>query len=174
MARRYCYLDACTVASWCCAPVSAVPIDLECGRVLDQLLADADVVVALSELTLVETHDVLSKLLRSTDPSTSQYDVAWFEQALGRVMALLGSRRVEVVASPPKAAEHALVLVTVASRDHGAKLKAWDAVHIITASGWARSLQNRVALVTADSDFEKFLALEGHFSALLDLEQITA
>ena len=83
------------------------------------------------------------------------------------------NRRVTVVASPPKAVEHALVLVRVASRYHGTKLKAWDAVHIITAAGWARAIGDRVTVVTADGDFRRFFDLQGHFSALLDLEQVT-
>lgn len=125
----------------------------------------------MSELTIIESHDVLSKLLRSTD--APQFNNAWFEQSLNRIMGLLASRRVTVIAPPPKAAEHALVLVTIASRDHGAKLKAWDAVHIITAAGWARALGQRVTVVTADRDFQRFFDLQGHFSTLLDLEQVT-
>lgn len=170
MTGRHYYLDTCTTVGWCCAPVlSALPIDVACGAVVDRLLAE-DSVVGLSELTIIESHDVLSKLLRSTD--SRHFDNAWFEQSLDRVMDLLASRRVTVIAAPPKAIEHALVLVTVASRDHGTKLKAWDAVHIITAAGWARATEERVTVVTADSDFQRFFNLQGHFSALLDLEQV--
>lgn len=172
MTSRHYYLDACTTAGWCCSTVGgAPPIDLACGGVVDALLARNDSVVGMSELTIIETHDVLSKLLRSTD--SPHFDNAWFEQSLDRVMDLLANRRVTVVASPPKAVEHALVLVRIASRDHGTKLKAWDAVHIITAAGWARAIGDRVTVVTADGDFQRFFDLQGHFSALLDLEQVT-
>jgi hypothetical protein len=167
------YLDACTTAGWCCASVAeALPIDVACGAIVDGLLARDDSVIGVSELTILESHNVLSRLLRSTD--APHFDNAWFEGSLDRIMAHLASRRVTVIASPPKAAEHALVLVTVASRDHRAKLKAWDAVHIITAAGWARALGERVTVVTADGDFRRFFDLRGHFSALLDLQQVTA
>lgn len=172
MTSRHYYLDACTTAGWCCSNVGgALPIDIASGAVVNGLLARKDSVVGISELTIIEMHDVLAKQLRST--GSPQYNNAWFQQSLDRVMDLLANRRVTVISSPPKAVEHALVLVTVASRDHGTKLKAWDAVHIITAAGWARTIGDRVTVVTADGDFKRFFDLQGHFSALLDLEQVT-
>lgn len=150
----------------------ALPIDHASAATVEALLARDDVAIGISELTIIETHDVLSKRLRSPDPVHLEFDGSWFDGSMNRIMGLISSRRVSVIGSPPKAAEHAMVLVRVASRDHGIKLKAWDAIHIITAAGWSRALGRRVTVVTADHDFQRFFDLRGHFSALLDLEQV--
>lgn len=169
---RHRYLDSCAVVSWLCSVVpDCEPIDVKLGGVVQTLLDDTSSTLGLSELTLVEVHDTLAKLLRSSEQTS--FDVVWFESAMDRLMDALAAGNFTVVRPPPKVVEHAMALVTVASRDSGARVKAWDATHIVTAAGWTRELGQRVEVVTADSDFKRLMDLQPHFGSLLDLQLVS-
>ena len=92
---------------------------------------------------------------------------------MSKIMTEVKSASLKVVAVPPKASEHAMLLVTLATRDHGLKFKAWDATHLITAANWARSLGEPVTIVTADADFQRFIDRHSHFRAFVDLNLVT-
>lgn len=166
------YLDTCAVVGWCCAEASSVsPIDAACSVTVDSLMQSSTSTPAISELTLIELHDTLAKLWRSSD--SPQFDEAWVATSMTKVMSAVESLALDVVEVPPKAAEHAMLLVTLATRDHGLKFKAWDATHLITAASWARSLDRQVTIVTADSDFKRFLDRHAHFKTFVDLRLIS-
>lgn len=68
-----------------------------------------------------------------------------------------------MVSVPPRAAEHAMILVTIATRDHGSAFRVWDALHLLTAAAWAYAIRSVVGLTTTDRDFERFISLFPHF-----------
>jgi len=121
-------------------------------------------VLGVSSLGLVEFHNVLARNWRSTDAVDSQYDQAWVESEQDRIMRAIISRRIVIVATPSKFEEKALVLVKMATRDHGMALGAWDAVHLVTAVAWSFDLQNPIDLWTTDAHYDRFLGLYTHFS----------
>jgi hypothetical protein len=168
----YHYLDTCALVGWCCADVSPVnDIDQACADTVDSLLSDANASVAISELTLVEVHDTLAKLWRVSD--APQFDEAWVIRSMRKIFGAIEADTLGVASVPPKAAEHAILLVTLATRDHGLKFKAWDATHLITATNWAHEVGSPVAIVTADSDFRRFLDAHGYFSKFVSLTLVT-
>lgn len=166
---RHYYLDTSVVVSWSCAAVeSPSAIDTICAERIEALLADESIRIAISELTLIELHDTLSRLWRDT--AKKQYDESWTKASMSMVMEAIAVGRLEIISPPPKASEHAMLLVTLATRDHGLKFKAWDATHLITASGWAHQLDEPVVIVTADADFDRFLSNCADFRAVIQLE----
>ena len=169
----YHYLDTCAVVSWCYANTSlANSLDSACSAALNSLLATPTSKVAISELTLIEWHGSLARLWRDT--AARQIGEEWVRSSMAKLMKEIASEALKVIAVPPKAAEHAMLLVTVATRDHNLSFKAWDATHIITAAAWARSVGEKVTFVTSDKAFEKFLDKYGYFRNLVNLNLITA
>lgn len=166
------YLDTCTLVGWCCADTSSAnSLDYACSAALDRLLVSSTSRVAISELTLIELHNTLAKLWRTSN--ASHFDELWVASSMKKVMAKIASDALEVVAAPPKATEHAMLLVTLATKDHGLGFKAWDARHLITAAGWARGVGEQVRIVTSDKDFKRFFDAFDYFRQLVDLVLIT-
>lgn len=103
-----------------------------------------------SELTLLEFHTNVTTNLRS---DISQFDHEWWERAVAVVMSDLASGRIQVLEAPPKAAEHVMSLVTVATGKRKRALRAWDAMHAVVAARWAEDIDHSVEILTSDSDF---------------------
>jgi hypothetical protein len=129
--------------------------------------ADPDVRVALSEHTLLEFSGVLTQRVGMGEFPDCTED--WYERSFGAVMGAIANGDIEIVPVPPKAAEHAIVLRRIATRDYGIAFRVWDALHLITATGWADALQLSVELWTADSDFRRFLDHFSYFEAYVTL-----
>lgn len=136
-----------------------------CDRV-DEILDDPNTTVAISEHTLLELHNNITTDWRNTQ--VPEYNQEWAEQCLVDVMELIADGTLEIVPIPPKAAEHAMTLVTIATRDYGNKFRAWDAVHLLTATAWAWEIGSVVKLTNTDTDFENFIELFPHFKAYIE------
>ena len=129
--------------------------------------------VAVSELTLIEYTNTVYTLCR--DQQQQQLTQAWAEGSVSALMSEIAEGRVQIVGTPPKAAEHALTLVKMATSDHRANFRAWDAVHLINATSWALTRDPPFTLLlTTDSDFRKFVACYQGFKGYVEIEQITA
>lgn len=132
--------------------------------VLEGIIADQTRRLGCSELTLLEFHtNVTTNLLRSSDP---QFDQDWWDDAIGQLMADLASGRIQVLEAPPKAAEHVMSLVTVATGALGRKLRAWDAMHAVVAARWAEESGETVTILTTDSDFDVAINVMAGFGQL--------
>ena len=136
---------------------------LHAGGPVAQLCADQAPLVGLSGLTIVEFHNTLAANWRANDAGYEQYDQAWVERSQVKVMELLARQRLILRSAPARADEHAIALVTVATRDHRNGLRVWDAIHLITAAAWAHELHATVELWTTDQDFRRFVDLFPEF-----------
>ena len=168
------YLDTSVIVSWATASVSpSEPIDSRARTRVNELLALPSCEVAVSELTLIEYTNKVYTLWRA--PERQQLDESWAEESISALMGKIADRRLQVVQTPPKAAEHALTLVKMATRDRRANFRAWDAVHLINATSWALTRDPpSTLLVTTDSDFRKFVEHYQGFKAYIEIEQVRA
>jgi len=133
---------------------------------VNELLDDPNTIVAISEHTLLEFHNNIAVDWRRSE--ASEFDQQWAERSLADVMQIIEVGQVEIVPIPPKAAEQAMALITIATRDHNNALRAWDAVHLLTATAWAYEVGSAVRLATTDGDFERFVSCFPHFKAYVD------
>ena len=128
--------------------------------------------MGLSPLTIVEFHDAIATNWRMNDAGYEEYDQAWVECSQVRVMELLARQRLILRLVPARAYEHAITLVTLATREHGNGLRVWDAIHLITASAWGHELQTTVELWTTDQGFGRFVALFPHFEQFVQIRNL--
>ena len=147
--------------------------NVHAGQPVEELLLnDSTKVVGLSELTLIEFHDVLATDWRSNKPDHGEYDQAWAELAQLSLAQLVADGRLVLRRVPPRAAEHAIALVTLATREHGNGLRTWDAIHLITAGAWAHEIEAQVELWTTDTDFQRFVELFPHFQRFVQVRNL--
>ena len=149
-----------------CDVRSPSPRNLRAGGPVAQLCSDHAPLAGLSSLTIVEFHNTLATNWRNNSPEYAEYDQGWVERSQVKVMDLMASQRLTLRSTPPRAEEHAIALVTLATRDYGNGLRVWDAIHLITATAWAHELQAPVELWTTDQDFGRFVDLFPHFQAV--------
>src|SRR6266480_6508547 len=142
------------------------------GTPVVTLYADLGRVVGVSQLTLIEFHSAVASTWRNQEPGCQQYDQAWAERVVVQAMTMVANGRIEVVRLPVRVEEQALALVTAATRGFNNGLKAWDAVHIVTAAAWAYSVGSVVELWTSDKDFGKFMVGFGHFTRFLTVRDL--
>ncbi len=128
--------------------------------------------MGLSSLTIVEFHNTLATNWRANNPGYKEFDQAWVERSQVKVMDLVARQRLILRSAPARAVEHALALVTLATRDHRNGLRVWDAIHLITAATWAHELQATVGLWTTDKDFGKFVDLFPHFKQFVQIRNL--
>ena len=125
--------------------------------------------VAISELTLIEYHDVLLRKVRNA-AQEPMWDDEWARSSLAATMAAIRSGALTVIPAPPKAPEHALQLLEYATREqHAVGFKLWDAMHLVIATNWAYEVGENVELLTADRDFGLFVAAVPAFNRLVRL-----
>jgi hypothetical protein len=84
-------------------------------------------------------------------------------------MRWLGDAKLDVLPTPPKLAEKAMVNVEEITRRTGLQLRAWDAAHLLHAVTWSRDLGAPVTLVTADKSFDRVLAVLPEFEPFIEL-----
>ena len=142
------------------------------GEPVAQLCADEMPAVGLSPLTIVEFHDAIAQNWRMGDPNYKEYDQAWVERSQVKVMESVAKQRLILRPVPARAYEHAITLVTLATRDHGNGLRVWDAIHLITAAAWGHELHATVELWTTDQGFGRFVALFPHFEQLVQIRNL--
>ena len=142
------------------------------GGPVAQLCADQVPTVGLSHLTILEFHDALATNWRMTDPRYKAYDQTWVERSQVRVMELLARQRLVLRSVPGGAHEHAIALITLATRDHKVSLRVWDAIHLITAAAWAHELKASVELWTTDQDSQRFVDLFPEFKRFVHVRNL--
>ena len=165
------FLDTSSLMRQADADVSAPsPRNQGAGAAVDQLLADADRELALSEITLLEFVNAVAADWR--DGQHPEFDADWAQRRTLQLMELIAARRIDVRSLPPGAMEHALALVTVATRDYNNGLRVWDALHLITAAAWSRELGEPVQLYTSDDDFQAFVDRFPEFAHFVQIVNI--
>jgi len=171
MTPQYIYFDTCAFMRYAEGSVSDATTRNKAGRARVQaLIDDASTVLATSETTIIEFHDALGKDARNGTLPT--FDDGWVARSTDDLMGFIAGGRLNVLPSPPKAIESAVVLMRIAHGERGnpgVAFNAWDAVHLITASSWAIELGNKVQLATCDTDFPRFFGLFPHFETLVDI-----
>lgn len=145
---------------------------LHAGRPVAKLCAKQVPAVGLSSLTIVEFHNALATNWRSNDAGQQEYDQAWVDRSQVKVMKFLARQRLTLRSVPARADEHAIALVTLATRDHGNGLRVWDAIHLITAAAWAHEVQATVELWTTDRDFGRFVDLFPEFKQFVQIRNL--
>lgn len=125
--------------------------------ILQKIFSALDRVFACSELTLLEFHSNITKNYRSQDLPDCDYE--WWLRVRADLFREIGGGRILVLPTPPKAAEHVMSLVTLATREHGRALNAMDAMHVVIAARWAYDIDANVEILTADTDFDAALAV---------------
>ena len=132
--------------------------DRKIGQKVDGLLTGASSTFALSEYTLLELQSNVATMCRGDGINKPPFDIQWGRAAMREVMTLLGSGGpLQVIPPPGNVAERAMALVESATREYGLALRAWDAVHIITAANWGIDNGEAVRLYTTDRDFTRFI-----------------
>jgi hypothetical protein len=117
----------------------------------------------------VEFHNAVAITWRDSRPDYQQYNQPWAEAAMFRVMSLVATGRYQIIRTPPQAEDHAIALVRLATREYNNSLRAWDAVHLITATTWAHALGTPVELWTSDRGFGRFVGLYPHFKRFVNV-----
>jgi hypothetical protein len=126
---------------------------------IDGILSDPGRVLACSDLTIIEYHSTLTTYLRASDKPDC--DFSWWAAARLDLLSSIGSGRISVLPTPPKAYEQVMSLVTTATLQHQKALKAWDALHVTIAAKWSFELGHAVDFVTADTDFRLVIDFSG-------------
>jgi len=164
------YLDANTMIAWAESKAKRVdPRAATIGARLEQMIDDSNATVALSEVTLGEFQSHMCIHWRNSHPDFRRYNAAWFENVQGLWMRWVHDGHLIVLDAPPRALEKALVYVTSATREHKRNFRIWDAMHLGYASHWARTLGEKVHLVTSDNDFSKFTDVFPAFKNFVEL-----
>jgi hypothetical protein len=156
------YLDTSALMRWVENDVATpTPRDEYGAALVDALLGESSAIVAVCGLTLVEVRSAISRDWRIPDAAHDLFDGSWAARANLGVMTLVAEGRLRIIKPPPRAEEHAVTLVHLATDEHGIALGTWDAIHLITAARWAYDEGDRVRLHTCDDGFGRFV---GHYS----------
>lgn len=133
--------------------VDSTPRNRLIAPVVNRILADPSNRVACSETTLLEFHNNITLNTRKLQ-TNSTWTTTWWEQSRLEVYRDIAEGRLMVIPPPKKSAEHVMSLVTIATQRFQRGLRAWDALHVVTAASWAYDLDERVSIVTSDDDFD--------------------
>ena len=135
------------------------PRNTRISPVIQDILADQNRTLACSEFTLIEFHSNVTSNWRSSE--FPDCDESWWESSIAELLDYVADGRINVRPTPAKGIEQAMALVTVATKNHGRALRAWDALHFVVASAWAYEVGKPVEIVTSDRDFAVTLDLVG-------------
>lgn len=159
----YVYLDTSGLIGWACGTSgSAEARDLTCTKNVAQLVR-SDAILVASPVTLAEFSTVLHGLVRDGQGWRSSFDLGSADRVEEQLMRWLAQGDLKVRNLGPKAFEMGMVYVASASREHGRKMRAWDAIHLYEACRWSRELDQQVSLATGDDDFAKFIEIFPEF-----------
>jgi hypothetical protein len=157
------YFDSTGLVSWADAQAPNPPlIDSVAARNVEEILGEAGL-HALSEITLLEVQGTIWTHAR--DPKRAEQTEEWASRAIDNLMAIIADGRLQVLPTPTKVAECAMVLVAQVTRSSGRGLKAWDATHVVQVLRWSRDLGAQVTLVTSDGVFARVLETFPEFRA---------
>ena len=169
--RNPIYLEANALCYWATAAADPPdPRDYRIGTRVFDIIEDQANRIAISELCLAEFQNTLCNMERGEQP---QFSAQWADRSFNNLMERIATGRIEVLATPPRLLEDVMVLIRWVTRYHRRNFRAWDAGHLRSAYAWARELNQRVTLVTNDSDFKKLYEVyPGHseYVELLDPE----
>jgi hypothetical protein len=147
--------------------------DIDGCKAFEQLLK-SDARVAASPVTLAEYCSVLHTHLRREDGWLQGFGEQQVDLAEGELMGLIAKNRVRIRPLGSRAFEIGMSYVSAASREHSLSFKAWDAIHLYEAGRWAREINERVIVATADTDFQKFIDVFPGFAVHISLLDTTA
>lgn len=168
--RLPCYLDTSALMRRAGAACAAPSLrDSQTGALVQALLDD-DVRVAASPLTLIEFRQAIATCWIDSRPISAAFDHQWARDSVLKVMQLVADDRIEIV-DYPRLYQDAATLCDVAAR-RGIKFRAWDAIHLMTASRWANESGSRVTLVTTDSDYGSFTAVFDFFNSVVSIRNL--
>lgn len=167
MNTRFVYLDTCALMRFSEGAVQPSTERNRAGRAAFQaLLDDPGVVLAMTEIGVIEFHDALGRAARG---GPQQHDDAWQQASIEVVMRFIATGRIIMIPVPPKAIESALVLMQIAHAGPRVAFHSWDAVHLIAACAWALKLRTSVEFATCDTDFTRFFERFPHFANLVSV-----
>ncbi len=171
MTARHVYVDTCAFMRFAEGAAAEGNSRNSTGRAnVEALIDDVETILSTSEVAIIEFQDALGRVTR--DGTRPLCDEAWFEKSVTDVMRLVAEDRLILAAVPSKAIEHAIMLMTIAHREHGIAFHAWDAVHLITATAWAVDVGEKVELATCDTDFTRFIERFPYFGDFVDIVMV--
>lgn len=150
-------------------PASADERCVNVASTFDSLEAGGEHIWAMSEVTLIEFHSNVARILRDTHPARAAYDEAWAQEAQALVLERVRDARIEMLPLSPKAFEVAMRFITRATVEHSRYLDSWDAVHVHQAERWARDTGDKVNIVTGDRHFRNLFEVFPEFGRSLEL-----
>jgi hypothetical protein len=133
------------------------------------MIEDPATVVAISEMTLLETLDVCGRYLLRGDPEAASHDEEWYEEVQQVMWTWIASGELIVLASPPNLTDRAMRLIRYFTKDHSRQMRAFDAAHLVQCSLWALDLGRRVTFVTSDSNFGRVLSVTDAFDPYIEV-----
>jgi hypothetical protein len=167
------YIDACALmlvteshTAGCTARSSSL------GPIIEAVIDDRGNEVAMSSLTLTEFQNTAARKVRSTSPEDASCNAAWSSDAVLGVMRRVADGGLRVIDRSERIDRQAAMLTHLAARDHRRAFKVWDAVHLLTAASWAHAAGTEVELLTADSDFDNFVALYPRFGTFVRVRNV--
>lgn len=137
-------------------------------------LLESDARLGASPITLAEFSSVIYTHLRDNAGWLTKFDEAAVDRADTELMTWIATGAVRVRNLGARALEMGMSYVGAASREHGRKMKAWDAIHLYEACRWSRESGEQVVIATADSDFQGFLDVFPEFTEHVSLLDTTA
>ena len=155
---QYTYLDTSALMRKADASASTMVARVQKMQpVLQSIFADETRIFACSELTILDFHSNITTNYRSQALPDCDYE--WWLGARADLFQRIGDGQITVLPTPPKAAEHVMALVTLATSEHGRALHAMDAMHVVIAARWAYDIGARVEILTSDTDFDAALSV---------------
>ncbi len=134
-----------------------------------KILNDAQNVVAISEMTLLEYQANLCEYERNS--GKPQCNDKWADSCMEKILELIRTEKLHVLPTPPRIFERAMIQVQLGTREKKRGLKGPDALHLLMACDWARDLKlksAKIQFVTSDADFE-MLEVFPAFKQFIDL-----
>ncbi len=157
------YLDASALVAYALGRSGSPDARDQNGAQALKLLIEGDERVAASPITLAESSSVLYTHMRKTEAWFAGFNQPEVNAAETEIMGWIATGALRVRNLGPRAFEMAMSYVSAASREHGRKMKAWDAIHLYEACRWSRESEQQVVIATADSDFTGFLEVFPEF-----------
>ena len=163
------YFDANPLVYWAAGMAgSSVPQDVRAATAISTLV-EGDDHLYLSPITLVEFNTTLYKLVRQQDGAHARFSMSDATDAEDKLMQWIASERISVPQLGQRAFELGMSYVAAATREHGRRVHAWDAIHLFEACRLARTLDEQVIIATSDSDFQTLLEIYPEFALLVEV-----
>jgi predicted nucleic acid-binding protein len=164
------YFDTNPLVCWATGRSGSTdPRDVRSATRLEAAVSSDDMLY-LSPITLVEFNTTLYKLVRRKDGPSAAFGLQHAIEAEARLMKWIAGGRIVVPQLGQRAFEVGMSYVAAATRQHGRKVHAWDAIHLFEACRLARTLERRVVIATSDSDFDALLEIYPEFRGYVEIQ----